>query len=576
LHAKDPDGTLGSQPIMLKQTFRNIGRVREIISILIKYGFEDIVVNSTLRNFVSEKRRINWSRNEKPVFESTRWERIRMVVEELGPTFVKLAQIMSNRPDMLPEPLIREFEKLQDKVPPFSYAEVRRIIKEESGNELEDIYAEFNPEPLASASIGQVHMATLHNGNKVVVKVQRPEAQEAIERDLTILADIVRRADRYLRKQGVLNASEVVKVFERSMTRELDYNNEGRNIQKFRALYAQNPNLYIPKVYKEFTNRRMLTMEYTDGCKITNIEQLKAWKLSPEKLVEKGMGIYLEMIFEQGSFHADPHPGNVLVNSAGKIVLIDFGMVGHLMRRDKYNFSMVFISIAQQDARAAADALRKLAIEENITDSRAFEYDIQELITDYASLDVSEASIADMITRLQKIMLDYQLKVPGDIYIIFRALAILEGIGKIMHPSFRTYDFIKPWGAKVMKERLKPKNIYYDLNARFNTVSALVTSLPYEVKQIMQAMRKGKLRFEVEHQGYGYLLKKLDSLTNRLAITFLIVALLISSSIMATVTFPAHLMSSVGLNYFSVAGLWIASLLCIILFYSIFRRRKYK
>lgn len=561
---------------MLKQTFRNIGRVREIISILIKYGFEDIVVNSTLRNFVSENRRINWSRNEKPVFESTRWERIRMVVEELGPTFVKLAQIMSNRPDMLPEPLIKEFEKLQDKVPPFSYSEVRRIIKEESGNELEDIFAEFNTEPLASASIGQVHMAKLHNGDKVVVKIQRPEAKEAIERDLTILADIVRRADRYLRKQGVLNAGEVVRVFERSMTRELDYSNEARNIQKFRSLYPNNPDLYIPKVYKEYSYTRMLTMEFAEGCKITNIEQLKEWGLNPEKLVEKGMGIYLEMIFEQGSFHADPHPGNVLVNRKGKIVLIDFGMVGHLMRRDKYNFSMVFISIAQQDARAAAEALRKLAIEENITDGRAFEYDIQELILDYASLDVSEASIADMIARLQKIMLDYQLKVPGDIYIIFRALAILEGIGKIMHPNFRTYDFIKPWGAKVMKERLKPKNIYYDLNARFNTVSALFTSLPYELKQIMQSMRKGKLRFEVEHQGYGYLLKKMDSITNRIALTLLIVALLIASSIMATVPFPAHMMSSFGLNYFSVAGLWIAGVISLVLAYSIIRRRKYK
>jgi ubiquinone biosynthesis protein len=282
------------------------------------------------------------------------------------------------------------------------------------------------------------------------------------------------------------------------------------------------------------------------------------------------------MIFEQGSFHADPHPGNVLVNSKGKIVLIDFGMVGHLMRRDKYNFSMVFISIAQQDARAAAEALRKLAIEENITDNRAFEYDIQELILDYASLDVSEASIADMINRLQKIMLDYQLKVPGDIYIIFRALAILEGIGKIMHPNFRTYDFIKPWGAKVMKERLKPQNIYHDLNARFNTVSALFTSFPYEVKQIMQAMRKGKLRFEVEHQGYGYLLKKMDSVTNRISLTLIIFALLIASSIMATVPFPSHMMTSFGLNYFSLAGLWIAGVISIILAYSIIRRRKYK
>lgn len=561
---------------MLKQTFKNIGRIREIIGILIKYGFEDVVVNSTLRNFVSEKRRINWIRDEKPVFQYSRWERIRMVVEELGPTFVKLAQVLSNRPDMLPEPLIKELEKLQDRVPPFSYEEVRMTIKNETGKEIEEIFSEFSTSPLASASIGQVHRATLKNGDKVVVKIQRPDVEELIERDLAILADLTRRADRYLKKQGVLNAMDVVKVFERSMTKELDYGNEARNLNRFRVMFARNFDIYIPKPYKELTSKRLLVMEFVEGTKITNVQQLREWKLNPHTMVEKGMSLYLEMIFEKGYFHADPHPGNVLVNKHGKIVLLDFGMVGHLMRKDKTNFANVFISIAKQDANEASDSLRKLAIEDNITDMRSFIYDMHELIEDYSTLDVSEGSIADMTTRLQKIMLDYQIKVPGDIYIIFRALAILEGIGKIMHPNFKTYDFIKPWGAKIIKEQYKPKNLYYDLNARINHVSSLMSSFPQEMKQIMQMLRKGKLHFEVEHQGYGYLLKKLDSLTNRLVITFIIVALLISSAIMATVKFPDAMMSSVGLNYFSEAGLWIASGLSVFLAYMIIRRRKYK
>lgn len=565
-----------SNPMSFKQTFRNIGRIREIIGILIKYGFEDIVTNSTLRNFVTEKRRVSWQRYDKPVFEYTRWERIRMVVEELGPTFIKLAQVLSNRPDMLPEPLIVEFEKLQDKVPPFAIADVRRIIREESGQEIEDLFAEFSETPIASASIGQVHKARLRNGDEVVVKVQRPDVQEQIERDLAIVADIARRADRYLRRQGVLNAQDVVRVFERTMTKELDYRNEARNINKFRSLYRHISYLYIPKAYKQYCTRRMMVIEFADGVKITNVDQLREWKLNPQRLVENGMSIYLEMIFEKGYFHADPHPGNVLVRKDGTILLLDFGMVGHLMKKDKYSFANVFISIAKQDAKAAAENLRKLAIEDQIEDTRAFEYDLHELIEDFASLDVSEGSIADMTQRLQKIMLDYQMKVPGDIYMIFRALAILEGVGKIMHPTFQTYEFIKPWGAKMVKEQFKPENMLADIEQRFNTITSLLTSLPYDLKGILQTMRKGKMSFTVEHQGYGYLLKKMDQVTNRISITLIIVAVLIASAVMATVKFPESICTSYGLNYFSLAGFWIAGGLFVLLVWSILRIRKYK
>ena len=207
---------------MFNQTFRNLGRMREILAILVKYGFEDIVTNSTLRNFVSETRRHSWLRQEKPVFEYTRWERIRMAAEELGPTFIKLAQVLSIRPDMMPEPLIKEFEKLQDRVPPFPFEQAKVIIERELGRPISEVFSEFNEKPLASASIGQVHKARLKTGQEVVVKVQRPEVAEIVERDLAIIKDVVQRADRYLKKQGVLNAPDVVRAFDRSIMKELD------------------------------------------------------------------------------------------------------------------------------------------------------------------------------------------------------------------------------------------------------------------------------------------------------------------------------------------------------------------
>lgn len=562
--------------MLFNQTFRNLGRTREIIQVLIKYGFEDVVTNSTLRNFVPESGRVTWVRQERPVFEYTRWERIRMVVEELGPTFVKLAQILSNRPDLLPEPLIKEFEKLQDKVPPFSYAKAKQIVESETGKRLDEMFDYFSEKPLASASIGQVHRAKLKDGTDVVVKVQRPDVKETVERDLAILKEAVSRADRYLKRQGLLNADDVVRAFDRSMTKELDYRNEARNIERFRNMYKDYDTFYIPKVYREYSTERILIIEYVSGCKITDVAQLKSWGLNPKKVVENGMHIYLTMIFEFGHFHADPHPGNVLVDRKGIINLLDFGMVGRLETQEKYAFAGIFISMARQDAKGMAANMRKLAIEDNITDMRAFTNDLSELIEDYSTLDVSESSMADMTAALQKIMFDYEMKVPGSIFLIFRALAILEGIGKTMHPDFKTYEFMKPYGARLVKERLKPENILDEVSQRYYQLSAFFGNLPVEIKSLLQKAERGKLHFEVELQGYGYLLKKMDSIANRMSITLIICALIIGASITMTVTFPAEWMSPYGMPLVSVAALWAAGGLFVILVYSIIRRRKYK
>lgn len=562
--------------MFFNDTWKNLRRYREIISVLVKYGFEDIVTNSTLRNLVTERGRVTWVRQNKPVFEYTRWERMRMAVEELGPTAVKFAQVLSNRPDILPEPLIKEFEKLQDKVPPFPFAKAKEIVEHETGMYLEDIFKEFDEKPLASASIGQVHRATLMTGEEVVVKIQRPNVKSIVEQDLGLMRDLVNRTDRYLKKQGLLNAHDIVHAFERSMGKELDYRSEARNIDRFRAQYKDFKTFYIPRAYREFSTDKVLIIEFVRGCKLTDAAQMKAWGYNPKKILETGMHIYLTQIFEFGLFHADPHPGNVLVRRDGVICLIDFGMVGQLMSHDKYAFAGVFIAMSRQDPRAMASAMRQLALDDNITDMRAFEYDLNELIEDYATLDVSEASIVDMNNALQKIMFDYQMKVPGSIFLIFRAFAILEGIGKTMYPEFETYEFIKPYGLKILKERLKPANLFEEISHKTTQLTTFLGSLPSEIKTLLQKAQNGKLHFEIELQGYGYLLKKMDSLTNRISITLIIVGLIIGSSITMTGTFPEEYMTPYGIPYVSMFGLSIAGFLFLILLYTIIRRRKYK
>ena len=558
-------------------TIKNLGRLRQIMSIFVKYGFEDLIANSTLRNLVPESLRLKWLRQEKPALQYSRWERIRMAAEELGPTFVKLCQVLSNRPDIIPEPLLKEFEKLQDRVPPFSSDEAKTIVEMETGVPLEEMFEYFNAVPLASASIGQVHRAKLKNGPEVVVKVQRPSVKETVERDLQLLNEIVKRSDRYLKKQGILNAADIVEVFERSMSKELDYTNEARNISKFRDLYKEYNNFYIPRVYREYSTERVLLIEFVKGCKFTDKKQIKEWGLDVKQIVENGFNIYLTQIFEFGVFHADPHPGNVLVRQDGTICLIDFGMVGQLSKKDKHAFAMVFVSMANQDARSMAVNMKKLAVEDNIKDMRAFEADLQGLIDDYATLNVDEASIADLTNELQKIMLSYQMYMPAGVFLVFRALAILEGIGKIMYPQLQTYEYIKPFGAKILQEQWSPSNVWSEVQYRAEQISSFVTSFPVEVREILQQVSRGKMQITVEHQGYGYLLKKLDSLTNRLNFTLIICALIIGSSVTATIQMPELYMSTqFGIPYISVAGYTIATGLFVIVLYATIRRRFYK
>jgi ubiquinone biosynthesis protein len=499
-----------------------------------------------------------------------------MVCEELGPTFIKLAQVLSNRPDMLPAPLIKELEKLQDNVPAFPFEEVRTTIEAETGKKLEDIFQVFNEKPLATASIGQVHKAKLINGKEVVVKIQRPGVKELVFRDLAILSDGVNRAERYLKKQGILNAMDLVHSFERSMHKELDYRTESRNLERFRNLYKDYRNFYIPKSFREYSSEKVMVMEFVSGCKISDVAQIRAWGLNPHKVAENGMEIYLTQIFEFGIFHADPHPGNVLVRKDGVICLLDFGMVGTLMRKDKYAFAGIFVGMAEGDPSKMAMNMKLLAVEDEIRDMRQLEYDLNELIEDFGSLDVDEASIADTTERLQKIMFDHKIRVPGDIFLIFRAFAILEGIGKTIHPHFNTYDFIRPYGLRLMKERISPKNIWQDVNQRFTQINSFLTSFPRDLREILGKTKKGKIHFEVELQGYGYLLKKMDSIANRMAITFLIVAFIIGSAITMTVDWGDRMHYIYGLPAISVYGLWCAGGLMVLLFYAIIRRRRYK
>ncbi len=516
--------------MIIDRTFRNIGRIREIAAVLSKYGFEDFVAITPLSTLIPDKRRLSYQK-EKEKKKYSRWELVRMAAEELGPTFIKLAQALSNRPDILPPALITELSKLQSEVEAIDYEAIKEIVEHELGEDIEDVFSEFYKKPLGSASIGQVHRARLHDGSNVVVKVQRPGVRKKVQTDLDILKRLVRWGEPYLESQGFYGAEDVVEAFEKSLLKELDYTVEARYMEQFRAYYKKRKDFYVPRVYKEVSTERVLVQEFIRGAKITDVEKLQKWGVDTAKLAERGVDIYLSQIFEHGYFHADPHPGNIIVQETGRICLIDFGMVGKLTKHDRFAFAGILIAMAKNDPKMMARNYKKLAIEAEIEDERAFETELGELIDDYSSLDVGEVNVAEVTLRLQDIIRNHKLRMPGGIFIVMRAMGILEGIGKTIHPNFKTYEFFKPYGFKLLKQMYSPQNISeeaFELLIRFRD---FMTSFPVEVREILEKTRKGNLRVEMVNHVEEGAMDKVNKAINRMVVAVLTLGIYMASSL---------------------------------------------
>jgi ubiquinone biosynthesis protein len=516
--------------MIIDQTFRNIGRVREIAAILSKYGFEEFVNATPLSSLIPDKRRLSWKK-EKETIQYNRWELIRMAAEEMGPTYIKLAQALSNRPDLLPDALIEELQKLQSEVSPIPFEMIEKIIEHELGDTIASTFDEFYKKPLGSASIGQVHRARLADGRNVVVKVQRPGVWKKVQTDLDILKILVSWGQQQLESQGVYGAKDIIEAFERSLMKELDYTTEARFMEQFRSYYKKNKDFYVPKVYKELSTNKILVQEFIRGVKITDVDKLHKWGINTEKLAEKGVNVYLSQIFEHGYFHADPHPGNIIIQEDGTLCLIDFGMVGKLSKHDRFAFAGILIGMARQDPKMMARSFKKLAIESTIEDERAFEVELTDLIDDYATLDISDVDITEVTGKLQNIIRNHQMKMPGSIFIIMRALTILDGIGRTIHPNFKTYEFFKPYGVKIVAQMYSPENLAEDAFETAIQFKEFITSFPVELKEILEKTRKGNLKFDLHNSYDDLMMDKMTRAANRLVLGIVTTGIYLAAAI---------------------------------------------
>ncbi len=549
--------------MIIDRTFRDIERVLEIGSILLKYGFDDFLQNIGLKSFITNRRRLSFRKSEDVNVKLTRWERLRLAAEELGPTFIKLAQALSNRPDILPAELIKELQKLQSEVPAFSYDTAKVILEDELGKTIEEVFEEFYKKPIGSASIGQVHRARLHNGENVVVKIQRPGVRKKVETDLDILKILAKWGEVYLERQGLFNAVEVVETFERSLMKELDYHTEARFMEQFAAYYRKNKKFKVPKVYKHLSTGKILVQEFIRGAKITDTAKMELWGLEPAKIAERGIDIYMSQIFEHGYFHADPHPGNIIIQEDGTLCLIDFGMVGRLSKRDRFAFAGILIGMAKEDATMVARNYKRLAISYEIEDDRAFVTELEELIEDFGSLDIGEVNMADLANRLQEIIRDYKMRMPGGVFIIMRALTILEGIGKTIHPEFNSYDFFRPYGLKLLKQIYSPENLMEEFISTSGQFSSFLTSFPVEVKEILEKTRKGSLRVELMNLMDEYVVDKFNRAANRIVIAILTFGIYLAASITLVAYTQYHGPFDIVILILSIIGYVFATLFTV-------------
>ncbi len=534
--------------MFINATIKNLGRIKKLVEVLLKYGFEDFVINSGLNRIFKRKKKTREYPQEP---EQNRWTRLRMVMEELGPTFIKLGQMLSNRPDLLPEPLIKEFEKLQDDVAPFDVEDAKRIIEEETGSTIEELYQYFDDKSIGSASIGQVHRARLQSGEDVVIKVQRPNARREIKADLALIREFVKLTENFFIKAGILNPLDIVDAFSKSLNNELDYRAEARNLEQFSVLLKEYKKLYIPKLYKEFSTRKILTIEFIGGCKVSDVRTIRSWGLDPKDIAKRGLDIYLTQIFDFGIFHADPHPGNVFIKPNGTIVLLDYGMIGRIAQSQKYAFAGMFISLAKNDAVSMATNLRRLAIDHDIVDTRELEHDLNEIIQDYMFSDNMKGRIQEFTASLQKLAYKYKLKVPGEIFLILRSLAILEGVAYTLDPKFDVMKNIKPFGIRLIAQQYSLKNLKSEVSHSLLQTYTLFYNLPLEIRDIIKQVRQGKITIHTKPYGFDKYLRLLDFLANRFVLGLIISVLILSSALVYSRSLGLEIKGFLGIPYFS-------------------------
>jgi len=514
------------------QKIRDIRRFNQILRILTKHGFGFVIQRLRLEEYIIGRGIIRTRilrRFTEP--QESRAVRLRKALEELGPTFIKFGQILSVRPDLIPLDICNELSKLQDRVPPFSYEEVRKQIKAAFGVYPETLFLSFDQTPLAAASLGQVHRARLKSGEEVVVKVQRPDINKVIDTDIDILYALASLAYRYMQEIRVLDPVGIVNEFSRIITKEIDFTYEAHNIDKFRKNFKDSATVHIPRVFWEYTKSRIVTSEEIKGVRLN--DYLKQPHTGEEKkdVAANGANAILQQIFIDGFFHADPHPGNIFILPGNVVAFVDFGIVGRLDEDARDAIIRFLIAISTKNMNGILKALEKIGSFVDDDRIRDFKHDITEFIERCYDIPLRQIEVSPILHQAVDLMIRYKIRIPSYFHILIKALATMEGIARQLDPEFNTIAHTRPFVERLVHERYDPRRILGDVVFYSSELVDILKVIPKDVSDIMKKVKAGTLKIEFEHIGLSRFITEMDKSSNRVSFSLVISALIIGSSL---------------------------------------------
>lgn len=544
---------------------KKLKRTVTLINILIKYGFEELLIRSNIRSLLSS------SGSETDTFKSdgeklsfTVYERIRMALEELGPTYVKFGQAFSSREDLLPIEMVTELQKLQDNVVPESL-DVRGFIETDLGLDPDQFFEHIELEPFASASISQVYKARLKDGSAVILKIKRRGIREVVASDMLIMKDVAKLLVSNSEMFRKVNLVEVLEAFEKSIFHELSFLNELSNIEQFSRNFKGNKDIYLIKTYPELSNDNILCMEYVDGVKITDKLILIEMGLEPAEIASRGLDLYLTQVLDHGFFHADPHPGNLLVLASGQIAFIDFGTMGSMMPNDKEQLEDFISYFIAQDAKRLIAIIKKMAIRFNIPDEKKLERDIHDFFNLLEGSSLHQMDVKEVLSKFSGILNENEILMPEHLYLLVRGIVLIEGIGRALVPDLNIIESLKPYILKIALARLSPEYLKKNGLKFLRTMADALKTVPDDLISILSKLNNGELKVIQEVRALPALHEGIVQGFNRTVLAIVLCGLWISSALLVLADKPPKWADTPALAWI---GFTISAVLMLILLIS--------
>lgn len=506
---------------MFGRKIKHAKRYQEIINAFLRNGFSYVLFRLGLTDYSSSKKPLE---TEEDMNLRTIGVKLRDVLQGLGPTFIKLGQIASTRRDLVPEEIANELEQLQDQVISFPYRKVREIIEEELGDTLENLFRNFDETPLATASIGQVHRAQLLSGEPVAIKIQRPDIQPIVEIDLEILTDLAKLMEANFSWARDYQIVKIIREFSNSLLDELDYDIEAHNGERIARQFKHDSTIDIPKVYWQFSTKKVLTMELIQGIKVSHFNQLNENGYNLKVIAERITQSMLHQILIEGFFHGDPHPGNIYVLPENKIAYLDFGMMGRLSDEMKYQFASLCINLRHGNTKGMIRSFSSMDLISDETDIISLQNALDSMKLKYYDLPLSEFSLGDAVTDVLTIAYNHQMQTPTDLTILAKTLLTLEGVIEKLDPDFSIMKAVEPFGKQLMRDRYNPKNVAKNSWEQLVENVEILSQLPKDLKETASTIHKGKMRLNINVPELQLFLQRLDKISNRLSFSIILLA----------------------------------------------------